>query len=38
MTIDTEKKLIYVGSEKKLTSDESDAGELDQDILKRLGY
>lgn len=37
MVIDTEKKLIYVGAEKKLTSDESD-GELDQDILKRLGY
>ena len=37
MVIDTEKQLIYVGAEKKLTSDESD-GELDQDILKRLGY
>ena len=37
MVIDTEKQLIYIGAEKRITSDESD-GELDQDILKRLGY
>ena len=37
MVIDTEKQLIYIGAEKKIASNESD-GELDQDILKRLGY
>ena len=37
MVIDTEKQRIYIGAEKRITSDESD-GELDQDILKRLGY
>ena len=37
MVIDTEKQLIYIGAEKKNASNESD-GELDQDILKRLGY
>ena len=37
MVIDTEKQLIYIGAEKRITSDESD-GDLDQDILKRLGY
>jgi|TARA_E500000178_G_scaffold318162_1_gene339296 prepilin-type N-terminal cleavage/methylation domain-containing protein len=37
MVIDTEKRLIYIGAEKEKTSDESD-GELDQDILTRLGY
>ena len=37
MVIDTEKQLIYIGEEKRITSDDSD-GELDQDILKRLGY
>ena len=37
IVIDTEKQLIYIGAEKKLTSNKSD-DELDQDILKRLGY
>ena len=37
MVIDAEKKLIYVGAEKKMASDESDH-ELNQDVLKRLGY
>ncbi len=37
MVIDTEKQLIYIGAEKKIASNEID-GELDQDILKRLGY
>jgi len=37
MVIDTERKLIYLGAEKQATADASD-GELDQDVLKRLGY
>jgi prepilin-type N-terminal cleavage/methylation domain-containing protein len=37
MVIDTEKHLIYIGAEKEKDYDESD-GELDQDVLKRLGY
>jgi len=37
MVIDTERQLIYLGAEKQATADTSD-GELDQDVLKRLGY
>ncbi|RZO88253.1 MAG: prepilin-type N-terminal cleavage/methylation domain-containing protein [Kiritimatiellaceae bacterium] len=37
MVIDTERQLIYLGAAKQTATETSD-GELDQEVLKRLGY